>query len=186
MKKIIPIQGKTRQEKLEYLNSLQYSILLKRKNDKFYFMHPEIALVAVSDSLEGAYRGLAEQKRDFFNNMLDCEAEDEIIPPRETYEGHETFHQLKMFTYKLLIVCFLAGLTLTISGALISHKIANISGGRIAKEVVKDVIGEARRTIADAPEDVKQERLQTIHHLVEALRPVANEVRTLFPASSCD
>lgn len=186
MKKIIPIQGKTRQEKLEYLNSLQYSILLKRKNDKFYLMLPEIALVAVNDNLEEAYKDLLEQKRNFFGNILDCEAEDEIIPPRETYEGHETFHQLKMFTYKLLIVCFLAGLTLTISGALISHKIASISGERIAKEVVNGIIGEAKKTITNTSEDVKQERLQTIHHLVEALRPVANEVRTLFSPSSCD
>lgn len=186
MKNFIHIQGKTREEKLEYLNSLQYSVLLKRKKDKFYLMLPEIALVAVNDSLEEAYKDLLEQKRNFFGNILDCEAEDEIIPPRETYHGHETIRQLKMFTYKLLIVCFLAGLTLTISGALISHKVASISGERIAKEVVNGIIGEAKKTITNTSEGIDQEKLKKLHQIVEKLRPVAKEVRTLFPPSSCD
>ena len=50
-----PFIDKTQQEKLNYLNSLQYSIVLRQKIEKFYLIIPELSLVAVSNSLEEAH-----------------------------------------------------------------------------------------------------------------------------------
>ena len=184
MRKSNAIEGKTRQQKLDYLKSLRYPILLRQKKDKFYLIIPELCLVAVSDNLEDAYKDLYGQKQNFIAKILDCEAEDEITLPRKTHEFHETFHQLKMFTYKLLIVCLLGGVTLTISGALISNKIANISGVGIVKKVVKSIIIEAEKFATNTPENIKQERLEKVHQFVMALQPVAYELRTLFSPPS--
>ncbi len=182
MKKWKPIKGKTREERYTYLNSLQYSILLKHKKGKFYLIIPELSLVATSNILEDCYKDLQQQKEDLITRILACEAEDEITLPKKTKETYETFYQLKMFTYKLLIICALVGMTFTISGALIVNKISNsgVSIVSILKKPVKSIIVQLETSIINAPEDEKQKRLNELHQFVEALRPYTNEIQTLF------
>ena len=57
--------AKTRQEKLDYLNSLDYSIVLRQKENNFYLSIPEICLIAKNTDLEAAYRDLFQQKKPF-------------------------------------------------------------------------------------------------------------------------
>ena len=176
-----PLIGKTRQEKLNYLISLQYSIVLRQDKDKFYLIIPELSLVAVSNKLEEAHDDLYEQKQNFFTKTLDCGAENEIILPRRTQEGREIFHKLKLFTYKLFIVCILGGLTFTISSALLSNKIGEASDilTSSAFNISKKLIKDTENLLINAPENIKQERLERLHKLVEALQPFVQELETL-------
>ena len=176
------IKGKTRDERFAYLNSLQYSILLKQKKDKFYLIIPELSLIAINNNLEEGYQDLRKQKQDLITKILDCEAEDEITLPRKTKESHETFHQLKVFTYKLLIICALVGMTFTISGALLVSKISH-SGTTIVsifKQPIKSIIDQLETSLFKTPEDLKQKRLKKLHQFIEALRPYSHELQTLF------
>ena len=50
MKQSNHIEGKTQQEKLDYLNALQYSIVLKKKKDKFSLIIPELSLVVLNEN----------------------------------------------------------------------------------------------------------------------------------------
>lgn len=173
-------KGKSQEEKYSLLDSIQYYTLLKQKEGKFYLIIPELSLVAVSDNLVDAYTDLHKQKQDLINRILDCEAEDELRLPRKHFESHDTLYQLKIFTYKLLIVCTLGGLTFTLSSALIADKLANISVARIVKTAVKDLAGAVEGIIVNMPEELKQERLHSIHRIIENLRPLALEFRSLF------
>jgi len=176
-----PFIDKTQQEKLNYLNSLQYSIVLRQKIEKFYLIIPELSLVTVSNKLEEAHDDLYKQKQNFFTKTLDCGAENEIILPRRTQEGREIFHKLKLFTYKLFIVCILGGLTFTISSALISNKIGEVSNilTNSAFDISKKFIKDTEKLLINAPEDIKQKRLERLHKLVEALQPFVQELETL-------
>ena len=180
MKQPNTIEGKTKEEKVEYLNSLPYSVLLKQKNDKFYLLIPELSLVGVSDNLEEAYKELYDQKQKLLTRLIDCEAEDEITLPRKTHAIRDTFHQIKVFIYKLVIVCVIGGLTLATSGALIVNKTAQISVTDIFMNQIKSIIFRAEKFIANAPEERKQERLKKIQRFVEELRPIAHELQTLL------
>lgn len=180
MRQSNPIEGKTKEEKAEYLNSLPYSVMLKQKKDRFYLIIPELSLVGVSDNLEEAYEELCDQKQKLLARLIDCEAEDEITLPRKTHAARDTFHQIKVFIYKLVIVCVIGGLALVTSGALIANKTTQISAADMLKNQIKSIIFEAERFIIYAPEDRKQERLKKIQRFVEELRPIAHELQTLL------
>lgn len=173
-------EGKMRQEKLEFLNSLQYSIRLREKSGKFCLTIPELALVATSDNLEEAYKDLCEQKSGVIARALDCDAEDEIALPRKIRTRREMYYELRLFACKVLILCLLGGLIFVMSSALLINKMANFSGGNVAKNLATNMIRGAETAIIHIPEEIKQERLKRIRRLVEALRPVAHEIEGLF------
>lgn len=177
------MEQRTRQEKLEYLNSLQYSIQLREKNGRFCLSIPELALVATSNNLEDAYEDLCEQKLSLITRAVDCDAEDEVAPPLKIRTRRKTYYELRLFTCKVLIVCFLGGLVFVMSAALLANKLANISGGTLVKSLATSMIREAETEIIYAPEEIKQERIKKIQRLVDALRPVAHELEKLFPHS---
>ena len=183
IRKVNPFIGKTQKEKLDYLNSLQYSVFMKEIKDRFYLIIPEISIVSVNNKLEEAYKDLNEQKQGYFTKVLACEAEDEINFPHKIRDAHEIYHKLKLFTYKLLIVCFLSGVTLTMSGAILSNKIAEIPDS-IANisivDIAKKIGNETNNYIIDVPEETQQERLEKLHELVIVLRPLIQELETLF------
>lgn len=174
MRKFNPIQGKTREEKLANLNSLEYCASIRQKKGKFYLVISELSLVATGHDVEEAYKNLCQQKQDFFDKIIDCEAEDEIVLPRKDQGIREIYQQLKIFACKLLIVCLLVGVSLTIVGALISNKVANISGVTIAKRTVRSFLVEAERTINDP---VQREKLK---RLIKGLQPVVREFQAAY------
>tara|TARA_Y100000590_G_C15671870_1_gene996549 strand:- start:1203 stop:1859 length:657 start_codon:yes stop_codon:yes gene_type:complete len=183
VRKANPFIGKTKREKLDYLNSLQYTVLLKENKDKFYLVIPEISIVVVSNNLDEAHKDLIKQKQDYFTDLLDCKAEDEIKFPRKTSHAHEIYHSLKLFIYKLLIICLLGGVTITISSVLIGNKIAEIpeSIANISMvDIAKKIVSETNNYIVDVPEETHQERLEKLHELVIVLRPLVQELETLF------
>jgi len=180
MRQANPIEGETKEEKIEYLNSLPYSVMLKQKADSFYAIIPELCLVGVSDNLEEAYEELGKQKQEIFTRLTDCEAEDQIVLPRKTEAKRDTFHQIKMFIYKLIIVCVICGFTLITSGALITNKIAGISVADILKMQIRSVVSNAELSLVYATEDRKQERLKKLRLYIEELRPLIQEIQMLF------
>lgn len=172
---------KTREERLAYLNSLQYSTLLKQKKEKFYLIIPELFLFSENTNLEDGYKDLQKQKQELIIQILDSEAEDEIVLPRKIRKNQDTFQQLKIFTYKLLIICTLFGMTFTIGGALIINKM-NSSGTSIVsilKQPLKSILVQLESSLLLAPDETKRERLYKLHQLVEALRPYYNELKML-------
>lgn len=179
MVKLNRIHGKTEEERLQYLNSLPYDVLLRRKKGRFYLFIPELSLVGVGDSLTQAYNDLSEQKQKFFNKILSCEAEDEIALPRKIYKRNQMFEQLKLFISKLLIICFLLGATLVFSAIAIKH---STSGTYIAKKAINSVIVETERFFI-APEYVKQKRMKKLRQFLEAIRPMVDEFKIVFSSS---
>ena len=198
IRKVNPFIGKTQKEKLDYLNSLQYSVFMKEIKDRFYLIIPEISIVSVNNKLEEAYKDLNEQKQGYFTKVLACEAEDEINFPHKIRDAHEIYHKLKLFTYKLFIICLLGGVTLTITGAIMSNKIVEISNfvdNKISNtisditgplhpsslvDIAKKIVSETKDYIVDVPEEMRQERLENLRELVIVLRPLVQELETLF------
>ena len=183
MKQSNHLKGKTQQEKLDYLNALQYSIVLKKKGDNFSLIIPELSLVVLNENLDKAYSELHEQKQKLFMNMLECEAEDEIQTPKKGLYTQDTFHQLKLFVYKLLIICVLGGITLTVSGALLVNKVSNISFTHILTEGGLSMFREFEKfekRFFDVSEVVKQKRIKKFQGFVESLKPYTQELQPLF------
>ena len=176
MRQSNPIKGKTKEEKIEYLNSLPYSVILKKKKDRFFLIITELSLVVECDNLEKAYQELSHQKQKLFTQLIDFEAEDEIEIPRKTHRNRDTFHQMKIFIFKLVILCVLLGITFVTSGALIANKINQVSDEISVTNILKNSILEWD----DISEDKKQRRLKIIRRVLGELRPLVLELRKLF------
>lgn len=182
MKKLRSFEGKTREEKLNYLNSLKYDILLRQKKGLFYLIIPEIPLIASGKSLEEAYNDLNEQKQSLFNNILDNEDYEEIAFPRRKRKVQETLYQLKIFTYKLIIIIFLVGIVFAGTGIVIKSKVSKISGSNITRMVSMSIRQEMER-LAGAPESAKEERRMKIRRFFESLQPLVDDFRDVFSVS---
>jgi hypothetical protein len=180
MKRLNPFDEKTKEEKIEYLNSLSYSVILKQKNDRFYLIIPELSLIGVSDNLEEAYQELSNQKEKLLARLIDCEADDEIILPRNIHKTSDTFHQIKVFIYKLVIICVIGGFTIVTSAALLANKIAQISAVDILKRQARSFIVSGERYLNAAMGGSKQEKLEKVKLHVDELRPFVREIQTLF------
>jgi len=186
MKQSNNVEGKNKQEKLDYLNALQYSIILKKKGEKFSLIIPELSLVVLNENLDRAYSELFEEKQKLFSNILDSELEDEIQRPKRSMYYHDTLRQLKLFIYKLLIICTLGGLALTISGTVIVNKISRISVPQILSKGGATMLSGLDSKLSDATEEVKQGRIKKVQSFVESLLPYSQIFQTLFVPSPCE
>ena len=73
----------------------------------------------------------------------------------------------------------MGGVTFTIVSTLISNKIGEVTDTsffNISKKFVKETV----IFINEAPEDIKQERLERVRELVVGLKPLVQELETLF------
>ena len=173
------IEGKTKEEKLSFLSSLTYDVQLKQKGNQFYLMIPELALVVVDENLDMAYKKLDAQKQEYFEKNLDCESDEAIVFPTKVSRKSEASLQLKIFVLKIIIVCVLAGTTISISGALVINKLSHFSAVEVINKVARAVLLQIDR-FANKPEEQKQEALGTIRKAFEGLRPVADEYHAVF------
>ena len=186
LKSVNPFKGKTRQEKLEYLNSIQYNVSVKEKNNKFFLIIPELSIIAVGADLTKVYEDLNSQKQKYFTRLLASDSEEQIILPSSFENVKKTFNDLKIFIYKMLIILMVLTLTISFTGALLSNKIASVPErlSDSATRITKNIILGTKKSIVDAPEQTQQERLEKIHEFVVALRPMVQELETIFTIDS--
>ena len=118
--------------------------------------------------------------------MLDCEAEDEIQPPKKIRDFHDTFRQLKLFVYKFLIICVLGGMSLTISGAVLLNKMSRISVPQILTKGGSSLLSSLETKFSNASEELKQKRINIFLRFVESIKPYIQGLHPLFLPPSCE
>ena len=173
------IPGEGRADKIVYLKSLQYDILLKQKGGKFYLYIPELSLVGVGQDLNQAYQDLYAKKQDFFDKILECEAEDQVALPRKLGQSQYLANQLKTFVIKLLIVCILGGSTLIFGSVVIKNKIAGISAADIVQKIARSLVLEAKKATNISPEH-QQKRIEKLRQFLDAFSPYLYEFERTF------
>jgi len=182
-------KGKTRQEKLDYLNSLQYETQIRHQDGIFRLIMPQLLFVAVHEDLGEAYKDLFEQKQRFFNKIVECDScdlEDEIVLPQKIQDRQKTCHQLKVFTYKLLIffvvvvILLFSGFGAILKEVPIQLNLATPDNSvEIARfiKTVRESMSEELQSFSNVPESQKQQRLEKFRKLFQDLKPVFNELR---------
>lgn len=173
------MEGKSTEEKLDYLASLSYDVVLRQSGGKYFAIIAELALVSAGESPDKAYGDVIERKSRYFADIIAAEADDEIIYPTKAKSGREPQGQFRLFVYKMLIVCSLFIVGVTASGVFLSNKIAAIKPGTLAKEAAINVINEMYG-LAKTPEGIKNDRIKHLHEMVEAIKPFADELKPLI------
>lgn len=164
--------------KLDYLNSLQYPIVMERRNNNFYLIITELSLIAVNSDLKAAYGELNEKKEKLFKDALECGAGDTITLPNKLHRKVGVSNHLMIFVYKTLIACLLGALLLVAGISWIkdtaSSSIGTVSGSIVSKITKKVEI------YANEPDDIKQEKAARLHNILNGLSPYIREFQSAF------
>ena len=94
--------------------------------------------------------------------------------------SRDTFHQIKLFIFKLVILCVIVGITFVTSGVFIANKINQVSSEISFTDILKKQIGSIVNQLEGVSEDKKQERLKKIRLIIRELRPIVQEFQTLL------
>ena len=181
------------------LNEMQYETLVKQENDNFFLFIPDLQLAVKNKSLEAAYEDLKKKREELLLNVVETGFEDYLPKPQTFTSKTNTFNQLKLFVYKVLIVIVILTVPAGIGGRIVMNKItsisqrlnpdsiiANVKNRILSKKNLvfliaagKQVVNNMESSLIDAPEEIKQRRLERVKHLVNALQPFSQELSRL-------
>jgi len=176
------LRDKPIEHKIKYYNSLSYEVIMKKKENKFYLYMPELSIVTINTNLDKAFIELEKKREKYFTTLLSYDSDHEIRLPNKIKNKFEIYQKMKLFIYKLIIICFLGGITFSLSIALISNKIAEIPDRFDDISIVDNMwksVGKVKEII-EAPEEIQKERLETFHELLLMLKPFVQELEILF------
>ncbi len=159
------------QEDLKYFQSLKYDIILKEVKGQFYLTIPEIPIVEKDKDLITANKKLIDSKNQYIEDLFNAGLEKNINLPKSVAYKSKTLYQLKLFTYKLLIICFCFGITFAIAGQIVINKASRISAGTVVKNVSKQVIATIEK-VSDMPDLKKRKLINKIRRIMIDIKPI--------------
>ena len=162
-------------EKIAYYNALEYSVILKKKKGTYFLIISELALVSESPNLEEAYEELNLLKQSMIKSMINSNSDDELPLPNKVKNRISSQYQIKIFVYKLLIVCLLLAVTIAVSGTLIVNKVSTISPAAVIKGKIKGIT-----QLFEVTEKEQQHRIKKLRQTIIVLEPYLNEIIPLF------
>lgn len=95
-----------REKQLSYYQNLNYEIILKRKDDGYLLIIPELSIYSLNNDLETGYAEIMEKKNAFFKVMIDDGNQKFINLPDNSSTIRKNFLQMEFipFLIKFAIV----------------------------------------------------------------------------------
>jgi hypothetical protein len=171
-------------EKRGQLESLQYDILLKKKGSTYFMIIPELAIVSKGEILDAVHEDIMRRKSDYFSDLMNCGMEEDIVYPEKIKQNTERAAQMKIFIYKLLVVCVLLFISVVSAVATVSNKIAALSGSALGGAAVRSILSELD-AISKLPEDMKKDRIKRLREITTGVKPFADELKPLIYPDRC-
>ena len=91
---------------LSYYMQLNYDVILRNQGNLYYLFIPELCIIVGSEHLSHAYENLEKEKKQFFLNMINANAEDVINEPQSKVIKKSFLSELPIFCIKTLLVFF--------------------------------------------------------------------------------
>jgi len=169
------------QHNLEYYQSLNYHVIVKKSGSKFLLYISELGLITESAGIEEGYRNLELQKTELFRKLIEIDASDEICLPRWHRGTSKLFCELKIFIVKFVTALLILSIG---SGIIVLVAMKKISGmqqkGQIlsaAGDMINNVLNKAERL---SPESKNGLRMR-MRIIAANLKPITDEIHILFP-----
>ena len=176
------LNGKTKEEKLKYLNDIKYPVTVNQRKDKFHLMIPELSLMVTSKNIDDGYKRLIEEKQSFFEDLIDSEVEDCLRLPKEGKEIRDISFEIKLFIYKLMVLLLIISIPMGLGGYIVKKNvnsvIRKISNNGV--DAINQLVYKIEKKITDVPESKKQARLERIKIIVDSLSPYSTEFHRLL------
>lgn len=187
----------------------EYGAILKVHNGKYFFIIPELSLVAEGDTVESAHKDLLARKELLFRQLADADSLDMLRPANNTPWSKTSQKRLTMFLAKTVIIAavsvWAAVIVLWFAGKVAKSTIhhaqtslaATIQSARdLPKSMLRNLedklMKEAQATASLSEEDKKkmretqEQQLKALRSLVGKLKPYVNELSQLSPCQQTD
>lgn len=163
---------------LDYFVGLGYDVVVRKKNDNFCLLIPELTVMAYGKSVSEAYENLVKEKEKYFRNIVEFDLEETVKMPVAMTIRPEHSHEIAQFIKKaliifVLIVIFFTGLTIPVLSSV--QNIINRTAASIPENVVK-----LESKLANMNDKEKEEVRMKIRNAVTNLKPFTDEFRVLF------
>ena len=163
------------QKDLKYFLSLKYDIILKEVKGQFYLTIPEIPIVEKDKDLLTANKKLNDSKNQYIEDLFNAGLEKNINLPKSVVDKSKTLYQLKLFTYKFLIMSFCFGITFTIAGQIVINKASRISVETVVKNVGKEIIATIEK-VSDMPDVKKRQWINKVSEIMIEFKPILDVI----------
>ncbi|MFC1606548.1 type II toxin-antitoxin system HicB family antitoxin [Candidatus Latescibacterota bacterium] len=114
-----------------------YDVIMKQKKGLFYFIIPDLPVIAQGETLESAYQELEKEKELFFKKAIECDSLHLIKTDRSKKQKKEKsfFDEISVFLTKLAVL----GVVLLVVVYFAFGKIADFASQKINRLVTENL-----------------------------------------------
>ena len=174
------------QKDLEYYMNLNYDMVLKVKNNRYYLFIEELSIIVEGDTFDDVYEKLHKEKEKNFNKVIESGAWQIVKEPKQVRARKKLFTGLLQFFVKVLIIAFiLAFASNIIIGNIIGKLSLNVSElvSQSVNQVAKSSLQQIRtlnNRLNTLPEGRREEIRLRLRDKARQLKPFVDELRVLL------
>ncbi len=152
------------EQTLESLEKREYSTILREKNGLYYFLLPDLGIIAQADSADQAYINLKNKKNEFFNEMIKLNTSQYIPLPSEERGKKYSFRDFQLNLTQAFIT---VGVLFFFLGI----------GIGIGKKVIKRSFHKKIESIVNATPEKRTQRLKRLEKNLKILKPYIDQAQ---------
>ena len=157
-----------------------YNIILKKINDRYYLFIPELSLIAESKNLSIAYKNLEKEKRKYFTQVLELNAQETIREPLPIVIRKKLFVDLLTFFLKAVIIFMMITFAFLVSFPFLSQ-IPNLA----VNSIIQFSNNTNQRLKSMSPEEREKELIE-LRETVQNIKPFTDELKVIWENENCN
>lgn len=169
------------EDKLQFLNNLDFPILIKEKKDLYYAFIPTLSLSCEGKQVDDCYSKIKELKEQHFRRLIETDSAEDVLfsNPHFFLIGEFNRIKLKIFNY-LVTTLFIVGITLFLGWQItaVFSRMAFSVTELLHKDVAR--IQDEVKNLRGASVEKKKERIEKFKTSLREFKPYSDAVREVI------
>ena len=179
---------------LKHFENLEYTVVIKKRGNKFILLIPELGIAEKDENLEKAYQRIQLEKERYIKKMIEFDLQDEIIEPEKPISERISDKKIfgpngTAFIIKVIIILFacvvaahfiVGSIQSTVTGSIKSIKRLPLS--RFTYDNTLALLDKINNV---SDEEIENVRLG-LKKVVKKVKPIADEFKVLLQDESGD
>ncbi len=174
------------QKDLEYYMNLNYEVIIKMKNERYYLIVEELSIIVEGDTLNEAYEKIHKEKEQYFKKAIESDALHLVKEPQYLVKKEKLFRDLPQFFAKVLIITVIfAFMANVVVGSIIGKLSFNM--GELATNSINQIALNSLKQLRilnhrfnTTSESRKEEIRLRLRQKVRQMKPFIDELRVLL------
>ena len=175
-----------KQKDLDYYMNMNYDVVIKKKNERYYLIIEELSIIVDGDTLNEAYEKLYKEKEKYFKKAIESDALHFVKEPQHYVKREKLFRDLPQFFVKVLIIAVIfAFMSNIVIGSIIGKLSFNI--GELVSNSINQIALNSLKQLrilnnrfTTTSERRKEEIRLRLRQKVRQIKPFVDELRVLL------